>query len=160
MNVNGKQLDGIMAFFKSTEAHAAFTATITGGVIIFSTPGSIKDKMPYIIDYLWGVFGVWGAVIASQGYQKGKALEGTVPDGRQPTNAPVNVNVGAAGDHATGTVSAQPQPAADPLADLPAGFPGRDKLTTTPAPKAGAVDEKTAAMLAALAAGHSTRRKG
>jgi hypothetical protein len=138
----------IREFFDDPKAHAAWTATITGGIIVFTTPGTMKEKAPYIADYVWGLFGVWSAVIIAKGYEKGKSLEGTVPEGRvaapaAPANT-TNVNLGGP---TTGDVSiSNSQP-------VPAATPGATNKTSAE------IDADTAAKLAALAAGHSIRRK-
>lgn len=131
-------------FFDDPKAHAAWTATIGGAIIVFTTPGTLKEKSPYIADYVWGLFGIWSAVIIAKGYEKGKALEGTIPDGRIP--APIatpttNVNLVAP----TGDVQITN---ATPTKEPPLMASVADQT---------ALDAATAAALAALAAGH--RRK-
>jgi len=133
----------LKSFFSSEEAHAAFVATIMGAISVWGMPGTMKEKSPYFADYIWGVFGVWGAVIASRGYQKGKALEGTIPAGREPaqqTGQTTNVNMGGP---STAVVSTEKTtaPAVSPLDTSAAGL-----------------DDETRARLAALAAGKSWRK--
>lgn len=138
-------IEGVKKFVFSPKCHAAWVATISGAATIYSLPGTMKEKSPYIADYLYGVFGVWAAVIISWGYENGKALEGTVPAGRESTNPGPTTNVNMGGPStATVTTEQGANVNQNPPASVGAGA-DLDKLTNE--------------MLAALAAGKSIRRK-
>jgi hypothetical protein len=134
----------IREFFDDAKAHAAWTATITGGIIVFSTPGTWKEKAPYIADYIWGLFGIWAAVIIAKGYEKGKAMEGTVPDGRQAATPAATTNVNLGGP--TGDIQ------------ISNAATSKEPPVTASVTDQTALDAATAAALAALAAGHSRRK--
>jgi hypothetical protein len=80
-------LDEFLAFWRDPKVKGALSYTVGGFLTLISLPGTLKEKTPHISEYFYGLIGVWVATIVSQGYVKGKAMEGTIPDGRQPSTA-------------------------------------------------------------------------
>lgn len=105
-------LKSTLAKIESALANPHLRIVILAFAALACTLAGVADaKQAGVLQYLSIIL---GAVAAAQGYHLGKQAEGTVPDGSQPANSGVSINVGTAAE--TVAEAAQEVTAAQELA--------------------------------------------
>lgn len=91
MSENGKKVPhGLMVALTDGKVWAAFFTCISVWVAIFMAPKDLPaEKRQNLIEGgIYATSGVVAAALVAMGYQKGKMLEGTVPEGYESVNKP------------------------------------------------------------------------
>jgi hypothetical protein len=96
------------SFLADPRAKGLIVAIVAGVLTLFAVPESKQDVVLTIVGSVYGLF------LVSVGYQKGKEVEGTIPEGRKSSASPVNVIV-------NGATEIVPADVAPPSAPVPPG---------------------------------------